>query len=147
MSRRNKPDVRDLCAHTAGDDFKNPKFDKRGEVRRTSGKDLALCKQAARAIDQSLAAIAWSIDVGLRVVAVEPAPDATRLRVLVAWSDRAIGLDVVLGWLHARKGRLRSEVAMAITRKRAPDLIFAPAVDRQDEQDRQDDRDEGVSDA
>lgn len=127
MSRRNKPDVRDLCAHTSEDDFQNPRFDKRGGPRRSSGKDLALCKQASRAIDQSLASMSWSIDVGLRVVGVEPAPDAKRLRVLVAWSDPAVGLDAVMGWLLARKGVLRSAVAETITRKRAPELVFAPA--------------------
>lgn len=127
MSRRNKPDVRDLCAHASDGDFVNPKFDKREEVRRPSGKDLAISKQAARAIDQQLSTLSWSIDAGLRVVAVEPAPDATRLRVLVAWSERGYGLDSVMAWLRARKGLLRSAVAAAITRRRAPDLTFAPA--------------------
>lgn len=127
MGRRNKPDGRDLCAHISDDDGVNPKFDKRDGPRRPSGKDLALCKQAARAIDQSLSVLSWAIDAGLRVVAVEPAPDAKRIRVLVAWSDRRAGVELVMAWLQARKGVLRTAVAEAITRKRAPDLIFAPA--------------------
>ena len=60
------------------------------------------------------------------VVQVSPAPDASQLLVLVASAiagDRP-DPDAVLERLAAVAGRLRGEVAAAITRRRAPKLLF-----------------------
>jgi len=55
-----------------------------------------------------------------------PAPDATQLLVLVApaVAGQQRDPDTVIAKLAAVAGRLRSEVAMAITRRRAPQLLF-----------------------
>jgi ribosome-binding factor A len=59
-------------------------------------------------------------------VSVTPAPDASQLLVLVAPAVQGSCLDpnTVAMKLAAATGRLRSEVATAITRKRAPKLLF-----------------------
>ncbi len=54
---------------------------------------------------------------GALIERVEPAPDASRLRVWVRTED----LDAV----ERQRPRLRAVVATAIRRKRAPDLVFA----------------------
>ena len=69
--------------------------------------------------------VATSYLQGLRVLDVEPAPDASRLLVTLAVDglldeDRELDLDRVHDHLARASGHLRSEVATAITRKRAP---------------------------
>jgi ribosome-binding factor A len=65
-----------------------------------------------------------------QVVAVRPAPDASQLLVLVSPSsvdpvpDPVPDPVTVLQHLGAASGRLRSEVAAAIVRRRAPKLVF-----------------------
>jgi ribosome-binding factor A len=62
----------------------------------------------------------------LQVVAVDPAPDASQLVVTVRAGLPGEGVDPaeVLSRLNAVMGKLRCEVATAITRKRAPKLVF-----------------------
>jgi ribosome-binding factor A len=62
----------------------------------------------------------------LHVVAVTPAPDASQLLVIVApvLSGEKLEPAQVLGRLAACAGRLRSEVAAAISRRRTPRLAF-----------------------
>jgi ribosome-binding factor A len=65
---------------------------------------------------------------GLRVVEVAPFPDASRLLVTVASVDgkaeREYGPETVLEHLRHASGHLRCEVAAAVTRKRAPLLVY-----------------------
>ena len=61
------------------------------------------------------------------VVAVGPAPDASRLRVVVAPFDGAAVPATVLAWLEAVRPRLRAELAAGLHRRRVPDLVFAVA--------------------
>jgi ribosome-binding factor A len=74
----------------------------------------------------------WQIAVAtislgdLFVEDVSPAPDCGHLLVhVVVAPDRTVG--DALGALRRDTPRLRSDVAMAITRKRAPELSFVPA--------------------
>src|SRR6516165_5858656 len=62
----------------------------------------------------------------LQVVTVAPAPDASQLLVIVApaLADDKLESAEVLQRLAASSGRLRYEVAAAITRRRAPRLAF-----------------------
>jgi ribosome-binding factor A len=62
----------------------------------------------------------------LKVVSVTPAPDASRLLVTVEPVPPAGAADpgLVLARLGRASGWLRSEVAAAVTRKRAPVLTF-----------------------
>ncbi len=92
-------------------------------------KTLRLCGQVARTLATAFAGLVRDETlVGLRVVSVSPAPDATRLRVVVA---APIGADpaTVAARLAAAHTFIRAEVAAAIVRKRAPDLVFVVEVD------------------
>ena len=60
----------------------------------------------------------------LRVEEVTPAPDSGHLRVTLSPTDDSLSLQVVLEHLHKAGGRLRSEVAAAIHRRKAPELHF-----------------------
>ena len=62
----------------------------------------------------------------LHVVAVDPAPDASQLVVTVRAGSPGESLDPaeVLAHLNGVMGKLRCVVAAAITRKRAPRLVF-----------------------
>ena len=62
----------------------------------------------------------------LQVVSVNPAPDASQLAVVVRADVSGTDVDPceVLDRLNCVAGRLREEVAAAITRKRAPKLVF-----------------------
>jgi ribosome-binding factor A len=63
---------------------------------------------------------------GLLVTSVEPAPDSTCLLVTLSphLADEPLDSRAILARLDASAGRLRFEVASAITRRRAPRLLF-----------------------
>jgi ribosome-binding factor A len=95
--------------------------------RKGDRKARQLCAQVAETLSLVL-----SGDCGddllqnLQVVAVDPAPDASQLVVTVRADvpgERADPAEV-LTRLNAVMGKLRCEVAAAITRKRAPKLVF-----------------------
>ena len=94
---------------------------------RENRKVLQLCRQVADTLAQVLSG-ECDDDVlrSLQVVTVAPAPDASQLLVIVApaLADDKLESAEVLQRLAASSGRLRSEVAAAITRKRAPRLAF-----------------------
>ncbi len=91
-------------------------------------KTRQFCRQVQRVLNLALADHRADDD-GLQDLFVEdvsPAPHCGHLLVHVAIpADRAIG--EVLGALQRDAGRLRTEVAAAIVRKRAPELSFVPA--------------------
>lgn len=93
-----------------------------------SRKTLQLCRQVADTLNYVL-----SGDCGdellqnLQVASVVPAPNASQLLVTVypvAASGAAFDATEVQGRLLSIAGRLRSEVASSITRKKAPNLLF-----------------------
>ena len=83
-----------------------------------------LCDQVRRTLEFALE---WECDAelleGIWIASVDPAPDASRLRVTIEVPE---GRDpaAVLEGLERLRPRLRSETARAITRKRAPDFFF-----------------------
>ena len=83
---------------------------------------LQLCEQVRRALVLSLSALSDPVLLDLDVAAVTPSPDASRLRVTVR--SRAAHLHVVRACLDALRGPLRHDVAQAVRRRRAPDLVF-----------------------
>jgi hypothetical protein len=119
-----KRGLRDLCAQVHDEDGRRPER-REGAARPAGRKDLQLCKQVLRALDGHMAAASWAANIGLRVVSVLPDPDATRLQTLVRWNGPETA-TAVMTLLAARRGELRSAAAAAITRKRAPQLTFAP---------------------
>ena len=80
-----------------------------GEVRRTV--DMVL----AETTDGRLA--------GAFVAEVSPAPDASRLLVVVEVPP-STDLDAAYGLLGEMHGLFRAEVASAVDRRKAPDLFF-----------------------
>ena len=95
-------------------------------------KTLQLCRQVARALSTSLSDGRDDLLSDVYVDAVQPAPDASRLLVVVRTFGSALDASAVLQRLSAHKGRLRSVVADAITRKRAPELAFLVAGAREE---------------
>ena len=95
--------------------------------RQDERKTQQFCRQVQRALNLALAD--RYEDDGLNEVFVDevtPAPDCGHLLVhVVIPVDRSV--TEALGALRRDAPRLRSEVAMAITRKRAPELSFVPA--------------------
>ena len=90
-------------------------------------KDQQLCQQVSHAL-------AYCINEGdpapimecLRVDAVTPAPDASRLMVTVSFDsdDSDVLYDDVVLALESNNSRLRFEVSQAINRKKTPQLAF-----------------------
>ena len=121
--------MRTLCAEVDPDDGADPRvfFRKDGDRKPRNHKALQLTRQVAQVLDGLLAGAAGDpILTGLTVIAVDPAPDVATLLVTVA---RAEGGDphppeLVLESLGRASGWLRAEVAAAITRKRAPLLVY-----------------------
>ncbi len=90
-------------------------------------KALQLCHQVAETLEEVLAECGDVVLQALRVLDVEPAPDASRLLVTVAVDptpDDTLDPGAVRDHLVRASGHLRSEVAGAITRKRAPVLVY-----------------------
>jgi ribosome-binding factor A len=96
--------------------------------RPTDRKAWQLCRQVAVTLDEVLAECGDGMLRGLRVVSVAPFPDASRLLVtLTSIDDRPggmIGAGSVLDHLERATGHLRCEIAAAVTRKRAPVLVY-----------------------
>jgi ribosome-binding factor A len=95
--------------------------------RQTERKTQQFCRQVQRALNFALADRTIGEETeGLFVEEVSPAPDCGRLLVHVIVPDGLSVADVMIA-LGRETPRLRSEVASAITRKRAPELCFVPA--------------------
>lgn len=94
-----------------------------GAKRRGEHKDLQLCRQAEEALSEALASLRDDVLEDVVLINVMPAPDASRLEVIVEAPPGAL-VKEVLDRLEKRAGLFRAEVAEAITRKRAPTLAF-----------------------
>lgn len=89
-------------------------------------KDLQLCRQVADTLHSVLGDCGDDCLRDLHVVRVVPAPDASQLLVIVGSAPGETPAEprAVLERLKARAPGFRAEVARAITRKRAPSLLF-----------------------
>ena len=88
-----------------------------------------LGRQVAETLDSVLAGDSRDETLsGLRVVSVTPAPDASRLLVTVAprppFDPQRFDPVEILARLGRASGWLRTEVAAAVTRRKAPVLTF-----------------------
>jgi len=92
---------------------------------RRDQKTAQLCRQVFRALSLALGNCADDIVRDLVPHDVTPAPNASRLLVRVGLPAGVTPADA-LARLAQVGGFLRSEVAAAITRKRAPELLFLP---------------------
>ena len=118
-----------LAAELHSDDGQDPKefFRKSKESRKAGRKAMQLCSQVADTLNLVLSGECGSeILQNLLVAKVAPAPDASQLLVVVtpAPGSRTVPADEVLAEVQAASGRLRTEVAAAISRKRASRLVF-----------------------
>jgi ribosome-binding factor A len=103
------------------------RFGRLSSGRQAERKTRQFCRQVQRALNLALAQ--RHVDDGLNDLFVEdvsPAPDCGHLLVhVVVPPERPVA--EALNSLRRDARRLRSEVAAAITRKRAPELSFVPA--------------------
>jgi hypothetical protein len=97
-------------------------------VRGIDRKASQLCRQVAVTLDEVFAACGDGVLRNLHVASVAPFPDASRLLVTVSPVGEVVGPasrpDVVLDHLSRASGHLRFEVTAAVTRKRAPLLLY-----------------------
>lgn len=123
---RKRAEARSLCADLHPDD--GPPTSRRKESRDDGSDDrktMQLCAQVRRALHGVIPLPGSSCFEGLVVEAVEPDPDASRLRVVIsvpASSERTI--PSLRQRLTDMVGFIRSEVAPQIHRKRVPLLTF-----------------------
>ena len=126
--RPSKKRLRTLCAEVAPEDGTDPRDWLKGlhGPKPDRRKARQLCAQVAEALTLLLAGEPDDILRGLDVAAVEPSPDTRQLLVTVRPMTGAGPVDpaAILAALAGASGRIRSEVASAITRRRAPMLLY-----------------------
>lgn len=111
------------------DDGADPRefFKREGFADRTGRKSHQLCAQVFDTLSQLIGGeSADEVLQSLTVLDVAPAPDSSQLLVQVGPLTRDVKLTAaeVTAALDRAAGWLRTEVAAAITRKRAPRLVF-----------------------
>ena len=126
LGRRAPP----LSSELREDDGVDPReFFRAGKSgRKTDRKTLQLCSQVRDALNYRLSDDGGDELLALFHVAdVRPAPDASQLLVVIdpaVLPETPVDARAVLERLQNANGRLRAGVAAAITRKRAPKLLF-----------------------
>jgi ribosome-binding factor A len=87
-------------------------------------KDRQVCRQVFEALGLALAEIDDPLIDDLVLQAVDPAPDASRLLVSFTPARPDLDLAAAAARLEELGPELRSEVALEVNRKRAPELTF-----------------------
>lgn len=123
---RKRAEARSLCADPHSDD--GPPKSRRKESRDDSSDDrktMQLCAQVRRALHGVIPLPGLSAFEGVVVEAVQPDPDASRLRVVISVPPSCgQPISSLKQRLIDRVGFIRSEVASQIHRKRVPLLTF-----------------------
>jgi ribosome-binding factor A len=110
----------------AAEDGSDPKefHRKPWDAPRAAGrKALQLCGQVKDALHSVLAGCGDGVLRALSVVRVEPAPHSGRLLVVAAVPDGTSPADAE-AHLRRAAGMLRAEVAAAVCRRHAPEVVF-----------------------
>ena len=95
--------------------------------RKVLRKTQQFCRQVQRALNLALASSDSQLQgCEIFVEEVSPAPDCGHLLAHVVVSEGRL-ISEAMTWLRQNQPRLRTEVAMSIARKRAPELAFVPA--------------------
>lgn len=95
--------------------------------RKVLRKTQQFCRQVQRALNLALASGDSQLQgCEIFVEKVSPAPDCGHLMAHVVVSEERL-MSEAMTWLRQNQPRLRTEVAMSISRKRAPELAFVPA--------------------
>ena len=129
FDKRTREQLRAHCQEIHEDDGVDPRefFRKDNNRHKENRKARQLCHQVAQTLELVLSGDSRDeILQSLHVVSVEPAPDSSRLLVVVATDLPVEQFDPVdiVARLGRHTARLRSEVAGAIARKRVPLLVF-----------------------
>jgi ribosome-binding factor A len=129
MSSRkiSRKDLSAGCADPRAGDGLDPRLDRpEGPARVKNRKALQLCGQAVRTLNAVLAGCGDDVPRSLLVASVVPHPTSARLLATVYPATPLEGVDAetVLVRLEKARGLLRSEVAAALHRRKAPDLTF-----------------------
>ena len=92
-------------------------------------KDRQVCRQVYDALGWALADMDDPLLDDLALIAVDPAPDASRVLVSLQSTNPEVDIAAAKERLLEVMGELRAEVASEITRRRVPELSFhiAPA--------------------
>jgi ribosome-binding factor A len=95
--------------------------------RKVRRKTRQFCRQVQRALNLALASSDSQLQgCEIFVEEVSPAPDCGHLLAHIMVSEGDL-LSDAMAWLRQNQSQLRTEVAMSIARKRAPELAFVPA--------------------
>lgn len=124
--RRKADDLTNLAAELSGEDGTDPKdfHAKPWDAPKQAGrKGRQFCSQVKEALHGAFAGCADPTLQALGVASVEPAPHTGRLRVLVA-APTDVNRIAAEEALRRAAGFLRAEVAAAISRRYAPELVF-----------------------
>jgi ribosome-binding factor A len=124
--RISRKDMLSAASEIGPEDGLDPRLQRRGQDGRPLGrKTLQLCAQVARTLQGILPGSADGVLRDLEVLQVTPA-GAGRLLVSVGRLPSAAPhpTSVLLEHLARAHSGLRNEVASAITRRKAPDLVF-----------------------
>jgi ribosome-binding factor A len=117
-----------MCGEVRPEDGMDPRdFAKKPRLHKGERKVRQLCSQVAETLSLVLTGeCSDEVLQNLEVVTVDPAPNASQLLVTVRSAEAAEAIDPaeVSTRLASIAGKLRCEVASAITRKRAPKLVF-----------------------
>ncbi len=117
------------CGQLGDDDCIDPRdyFAAKPSQRKGQRKARQLCRQVGETLELVLTGdCADELLQSLHVVSVDPAPDVSRLLVTFGTDlpEERVDHQDILDRLAAQTGRLRCEIATAITRKRVPTLTF-----------------------
>lgn len=129
IDKRTRMQMLESCGEIHEEDGVDPRefFKPERNPRKQNHKAKQLCRQAAETLELVLSGETRDPRLRcLRVVSVQPAPDASRLLVTVTadCSGEEFDRGETEARLQASAGRLRTAVAASITRRKAPMLAF-----------------------
>lgn len=129
LNKRQRAQQRALCDELREDDGVDPRkfFQPDRNRNREHRKSRQLCRQVQRTLELVLTGeVRDDLLNGLRVVSITPGLDSSRLVVTVSTDLPFEQFDrrEIEARLASLQGKLRSEVAAAITRKQTPLLTF-----------------------
>jgi ribosome-binding factor A len=122
-----REEILSSCADVGPEDGSDPRLFARKPTHKVANrKALQLCAQVAEALNGALGECGDAVLRDLVVAAVVPAPNSAHLLVTLTPSPgtSSVAEEEVLRHLEGAAGKLRTEVAAAIHRKRAPELTF-----------------------
>lgn len=114
----------DMRGEPGPEDGADPRTVFQQKTYRGNRKALQLCRQVQRSLSYALSDLDDDVLASLYVESVDPAPDDKHLMVTVSPLDAEVSPVDVLAKLQFVQGRLRSEIAADINRKRVPELSF-----------------------